>query len=241
MNIYEEKFKIGVEDIDKNRKIKNQAILRMFQDTAGMHSEKVHFGINDIDRTRLSWIVLNWTVHVERRPEYNEIIKVKTWIRETNKIFMYRDFEMYDEKGNTIIIATSQWAFINVDTNKLTKLPKETIDAYGTENESAFKNRTVKKIREPLTYSKITEYKILRKDIDINEHVHNINYLDIAYEALPYDIYIGSEFNNIEILYKKQIKYDDKINSFYQNEKDENIIAIKSKDEKTLHAIIKLY
>ena len=33
------------------------------------------------------------------------------------------------------------------------------------------------------------DYYIQRRDIDINEHMHNLNYLDMAYEILPEDIY----------------------------------------------------
>ena len=35
--------------------------------------------------------------------------------------------------------------------------------------------------------------------------MHNLNYINLAYETLPEDIY-SFDFRNIEILYKKQIK-----------------------------------
>lgn len=241
MNIYEKEFIIGIEHIGKDRKITNKAIMSIFQDIAGMKSEEVHFGINDISTTRLSWIILNWRIKVLKRPIYNERVLAKTWVRNTNRRFSYRDFEMYDNLGNLLAIGTSQWAFINIDTKELTSLPQEAIDAYGKEDRSVFENNNTKKIKEPLQYSNVIEYNILRSDIDVNEHVHNLKYLNMVSEVLPYDIYNGKECNNIEISYKKQIKYNDKINVFYANENNENIIAIKSNDGNIVHAIIKLY
>ena len=32
-------------------------------------------------------------------------------------------------------------------------------------------------------------YNIQRRDIDINQHMHNLSYLDMAYEILPDNIY----------------------------------------------------
>ena len=72
-------------------------------------------------------------------------------------------------------------------------------------------------------------------------HVHNIYYLDFAYEALPEKIYRNDECNNIEIMYKKQIKLGDRIICKYCKEENSHIISIKSEDDKILHAIIKLY
>ena len=37
--------------------------------------------------------------------------------------------------------------------------------------------------------------------------MHNLYYLDLAYEALPEDIYNNKRpFNNVKIVYKKEIK-----------------------------------
>ena len=84
-------------------------------------------------------------------------------------------------------------------------------------------------------------YKVMRRDIDINKHVHNLYYLDFAYEALPENVYNTNKFNNVEIMYKRQIKLDDNIICYYTQNENENIVTIKSEDDKTLHAIIKLY
>ena len=45
--------------------------------------------------------------------------------------------------------------------------------------------------------------------------MHNLNYLLLAYETLPQEIYDSSECNNIEIMYKKAIMLGDSIKCFY--------------------------
>lgn len=241
MAIFERKFTVGVTDININRKIKNKSIIKIFQDVAGMHSDSLHLGINDIDKTKLSWVILGWKIKVLKRPIYNEEVVVRTWIRDGNKISMYRDFEMYDLNGNLLSFGTSKWTLINIETKALTQLSDSIIDLYGEEEKSLFEERKLDKIKEPEDYISSMEYKIPRDFIDVNEHVHNLYYLDMAYEVLPEEVYKSEELNNIEIIYKKQIKYNDKIYCTYTNENNEIIVTIKTTKDNVLHAIIKLY
>ena len=71
--------------------------------------------------------------------------------------------------------------------------------------------------------------------------MHNLNYLSVAYESLPEDAYFSAECNHIEIMYKKAIKLGDTVRCFYSDIDSSHYIAIKSDDNKDLHAIIKLY
>ena len=52
---------------------------------------------------------------------------------------------------------------------------------------------------------------------------------------------MGEELKNLRIMYKKQIKLGDRVKCFYSKQDDGIYITIKSEDEKTLHAIVKLW
>ena len=70
--------------------------------------------------------------------------------------------------------------------------------------------------------------------------MHNLYYLDLAYEALPDEVYNKRPYDSVQIQYKKEIKYGEKVICKYANYNDSHIVAIYSKDEKKLHTIIKL-
>ena len=123
----------------------------------------------------------------------------------------------------------------------MAELTPEIINLYKREDKSVFEERNMPKLKEPASAISKISYPILRSDIDINNHVHNLYYLDFAYEALPEDVYRAEECDNIEIMYKKQIKLGDKMICKYSKENNEHIISIKSEDESVLHAIVKLY
>ena len=95
------------------------------------------------------------------------------------------------------------------------------------------------KLEEPENYSHRVDYKIRKSDIDVNNHVNNLNYLDIASEVFPDDISKLTTCNEFEIFYKHQIKFEDKITAHYNFENDTNYIVVKSEDGKILHSIMK--
>lgn len=240
MAIFTHTFEIGFRDVGKGTKLTNRALIGFLEDIAGMHSNAVGLGLNDVKSTNCSWILLNWKVRIIKRPTYGEQILVKTWSRKSDKIYTYRDFEVFDKDNNLLAIATTKWLLLNVETKKFEKITDEIVSKYEPENISVFKNETeVNKILDPKTYSSCFTYDIQRKDIDMNKHMHNVYYLDIAYEALPSEVYKNCKFNNFEIMYKKEIKFGEKIKCFYSNINDIHYITIKSEDETTLHSIIK--
>ena len=70
--------------------------------------------------------------------------------------------------------------------------------------------------------------------------MHNLNYLQLAYEALPEDVYFGEEKNNVRIMYKHQILLRDRVKCYYINSNGKDIITIKSEDDRVLHSIVEL-
>ena len=103
--------------------------------------------------------------------------------------------------GELCTIATSKWTLIHLEKG-LMRFNDELVEKYQTENKCTFDNFNFEKIKEPENSTLTFEYTVQRRDIDINKHMHNICYLDLAYEALPKDIYENTSFDNIEIIYK---------------------------------------
>ncbi len=241
MAIFEHKFTIGFRDVGKSNKITNKGLLGYLEDTAGMHSDLAGCGLNNIEETNLTWILLNWKVQIFKRPSYGESILVKTWARNTIKFYTFRDFEVYNDKNELIAIATSKWVLMNAKAMSLTRISDELMAKYYPENKTVFGDaKEIGKLDFPNDYSYVLPYKIQRKDIDINKHVHNATYLDFAYEVLPQDVYDNSKIDSFEILYKKETKLGETIKCFYSKINNSHFIVMKTEDEKNVHCVVRL-
>ena len=190
----------------------------------------------------IAWIILNWKLKVLSRPKTNTPLLIKTWIRSENPLFFYRDFEILDESNILVAKASSKWVLFDVNKKGITKIPKEAKEKYTYIDKFAFQQKWNEKLKEPENSTFIINYNVQRRDIDTNNHVNNLYYLDYAIEALPEEIYSTIKFSNVEIMYKHEAKLGDTLSLFYSELENNNyIITIKDKTCKNLHAIVKLY
>jgi len=239
--ILENEYTVKLSEIGKGNKATNKTILSYLEDIGGIHSNKAGYGIFEIEQTHLSWILLGWRLQVIRRPKYAETIKIKTWSKGVIKLYTYREFEVYDEQGNLIIKASSEWVLLDTEKGKIVRIEPELMAKYEPElDKSVFGIEEFDKIKEPDEYQFETQYAVRRADIDVNNHMHNLNYIELANEALPEDVYRGALFNDVKIIYKKEIKYGDIVRCKYAFRDDKHVVVVKNKDESVVHAIIEM-
>lgn len=242
MSIFTYNYIIKYSDIGTNNKITLKAFVDILQEAAIGHSEQAGYGVTNIPKTHLTWLISNWKIEIKSYPHLKDKILVKTWPRSFDRLYSYRDFEVYDEKNNLIAIASSKWFPIDTQSKRIRKITSEISDAYGESIlKSVFSKSFEEKIKEPETLKLNFNYIVQRRDLDTNMHVNNLHYIDYALETIDEDIFNNTGFNNLEILYKKEIKYKEKINCYYSFENNKHVITIKNEDNSILHAIVKLY
>lgn len=239
----ERKFTIALSDLTSFDDLSNQALLSFLENMGGFHSDIAKYGLREIPENNLSWVLLNWKVEIKRRPKYGEELLVKTWVRGFNKFFSYRDFKVYDENNNIVILASSKWSLIDIKAKKIVHLTDEISDAYKPEiSESAFGDIDLPRLKEDKDIEAIKgTHEIYKSMIDFNKHVHNVHYIEIANDAIPDDIYFDMNKDNFEVECKKEIKYGSKVVTCFYETDSYYTIAIKSEDESIVHAIIKYY
>lgn len=238
--IFKEKFKMGLKDIDKNNLLKNRAILEYLENIGSYHSDVAGYGAEYTGKTGIAWVLLGWKLKVLKRPQYGQELEIHTWAKLGSKVATFRDFEIYDNNQNLCAIATSKWTMVDIRKGKITKIDDEVINAYKVESKNVFQKLELEKLKIPSNFDYKTEYTVKRKDIDINGHMHNLYYLDLAYEALPEEIYEKRPFDNVNIQYKKEIKLGEKVICKYAKVENKYNVTIFSEDEKNVHAIVEL-
>lgn len=233
--IYCSNYKIGLEDIGRNNEATNKALLAIMQDIACLHSASVGYGVLEIETKKRAWMLLDWKMEVIKRPKYNDDIKVETWSRKVERLYAYRDFQLKDKEGNIIAIGTSRWIFVDTDRKRPVRLTADIADLYESETDKNVFTEEMEDIKCG-DYLFKKDYCVQRRDIDINQHMNNLSYLDMAYEILPEDIYNTKVFNNIRIVYKKEILYGEKVECYYEEQNNKHIITAKSQGK--INAII---
>ena len=238
--ILEKMYTVGNRDVGNTKKATIKAMMKYLENIACVHSDMVGYGINTIEETGVVWILLDWKFKIIERPKYGQNIKVRTWSRKMEKCSAYRDFKVFDENENVLAIATTKWVLLDASTRKIQRIPEEFTAKYQSEPERNVFGEEIEKLHEIENEEICMQIKTRRTDIDINNHVNNLNYLDLAYEILPEEIY-NSDLKNVRITYKHQTEPGETVNVSYAKIENKNIITIKTENKEKLHAIVELW
>ena len=236
---FERSYRIGVEDIGFENLATNKTILEIMEDIASVHSASVGLGVKEIQENNAAWALIDWKVQVIRRPDYDEEVRAVTWSRKSDRLLAYRDFKLFDKEDNLIAIGSSRWIYMNLEKRRPMKITSDIMDRYESEDDSVFDEEITKiDISNLENLKEITSlnYKLRRRDMDYNGHMHNISYIDIANEVLPEELYFNKHFSHIRVEYKKEIlKDDDVIVKCFQ---DEDRVIITFETESKINAVI---
>lgn len=235
--MFNEKYKISFNDVDSNLKVTNIAFMEYLVSAAGMHSEKVGYGLTNKEQTHLVFLLVGWRVKFIKRPKLFDDISINTWAESFSHSISTRNFEVYVE-DELVAIASSRWILVNSQSHSMAPITKEIMDSFGSEDISVFDESFVK-LKVPDKVDSSFEYTIARRDIDTNDHVNNLKYLELAFELIPYEDYKNNTFSEIIINYKNECKLSDKVICSYSKISDtECTIAIQSVDKTKTHSII---
>lgn len=232
--VFSEKFYVGYSGTNRDLKLSDSAILKMFEDIATMHSEAVGDGMK---ATTARWFLTAYQVKIHKRPELGEHVECRTWSRDLRGFTASREFEIYTESGELAVTAISNWARIDTKTGRPERLTPEIGEIYGTERERAnFPDAWIGKLKEPENYSVEKDYFIDRNLIDANNHMNNVCYLDLVKCILSDDVY-RKEIHSFEIMYRKAVEYAKTVKCCYAEIDKGYIVSVKCDDE--LMAIVK--
>ena len=237
--IFTENYRVGLGDLNAQGKISNKTILKMFEDTAGYHSDSVDNGIASIDKSGAAWVIMSWKLSVLDRPAYGEKLTVQTWSRSMERAHAFRDFRLLNENGKVCAVTSSKWSVIDINSRKIVRIAPEMSELYGSEPTSVFEEWKQDRAAVPESFENVTESTVRRCDTDVIGHMHNLNYYDLALEALPEDIYSEGEADNLTVTYKNEVKIGQAVKCGYYREDEKHCAAILC--EKGVAAVIKMW
>lgn len=205
---YNEKIKIPYYDTDRNHKLKPITLLKYLGEISIVHNSK-SADINKMESLNFAWMLNRWKVKIEKYPKAGETIRVESWISGFEKFYANREFIIYDEENLEIGKATAVWIFIDMNRMRPIRITDKHYNLSNILDHKIFNEFE----RFPLNVdiNSNIEFNIRRSDIDSNNHVNNTKYLDWIIESVPEDIYNTYTLGEIEIQYKKEIKYPNKI------------------------------
>ena len=100
---------------------------------------------------------------------------------------------MKDDKDEVLAAANSIWVYLDTETGRPTRIPKDYAVTSGYGMEPAYPmEQTERKIELPEDYEAYPSFTIIKSNIDSYNHVNNGQYIKLAEEYLPDDFMVRS-------------------------------------------------
>lgn len=212
INTYTEKFKVRAYEVDLTGKATVLTISNFLQEIAGNHAGELGVSVDKLFAKKLTWVLSRLNLKMKDYPFWREEVSITTWPSDSYGKYATRDFEIFNSKNKLLGQATTSWMLID-----LTKMKPITMPDFITTIDRPNRKRAIEDNFEKLPkldqleYQK--KYSVRLSDLDINQHVNNVNYIEWAIETIPIEILQKYKLSQFEISFRAESKYGESVNS----------------------------
>lgn len=204
--MYEYNTRVRLTEVDQDRKMTLAGILNAFQDCSTFHSEDLGVGMDYLEARERMWVLRSWKIQVFRYPCLGEHIRVGTWPYGFGKLTGERNFHLLGRDGKPAAWGDSTWVFMDTGRMRPALVDEEIRAAYETEPGLVMEGEDGP-IRIPEALREGEPFAVHARQLDVNHHVNNGQYVQMAGEYLPKDFWVGQ----MRAEYRKPAVLDDVI------------------------------
>jgi acyl-ACP thioesterase len=201
-------FTVSLHDAGPGGSIKIPVLFNYFQGVTGAHANSIGFGGADILKKGYTWVISRYRLSVIKLPGLFDKFIITTWRSGESGNFAIREFLITDEKGNTLVQATSSWMLLNF-IKKEAVIPSTMYPGYPVNPERALDD-SFSSVPEISRSQYEKEFSVRRYDLDMNNHVNNSIYAAWIIEAGE-DLNEKRALRDIVLNFKGEVRYGESV------------------------------
>ncbi len=189
-------------DADFRRQLKPSALFRYVEQAAADHARA--YGMDDafFKAHHTAFLVGKQAVKINRMPTRAEQLTLVTACEQCKKGSMKRLTRLLDETGEELALVDARWIVVNTDEEKIVRQPSwYTPDFWNVDLDGELPQLVHKTQELTDAGSRTASYSLC----DLNHHVNNSFYLDIACDALPLEAIEAGPLTFAAVKYHREI------------------------------------
>ena len=210
-------------EADANQLMRPTAMLDLMQEAANVNASTLGFGYDEMMNSNTAWVLSRIHVKFNNTPKWRDEVNLKTWHKGVSKLFYLRDFILSDKEGNPMVLATTSWLIIDMNTRRLVR-----------NSDLALSDTAIHAIETPADKVVVPvdiEPELVRKhpvtwsEIDTNGHVNNVKYAVWAIDAVKQEDIKERPLKELLINYDAEVMPGDVVKiSRVRQETEEGIV-----------------
>lgn len=205
-------FEIAPQFVDFQHKVKLSSLVDLILTASGYNADANGFGIRDLNEKGATWVLTRFSLEMSRYPREYEKIQIHTWVEEVHTLNTIRNYRLFDTSGNVIGNSTSVWVMLNIERRRPMELVQlKGIHSYATLEESGIE-RTMK--LNEVGGAPVDSFLVKYSDIDINQHVNTVRYLDWMVNTFSLEEHKKSKVKRLDVNFMSEILFGEHIEVF---------------------------
>ena len=197
-------YRVGFNGLLSDGSLALPGLMTLTQEASLFHTFSIPGTFDYYDENNWVWILTHWQVEIYRYPKVGNQINISTWPVRFKGYFGERGFEATDASGKSLLAANSNWILLDRSTFKPVR-PTELISSkYGAHHPFLLEKDFSLPKHDDFAPLSSHGYTTTRRDIDTNDHVNNVKYLEWVYNHVPDEIYNNYRVNSLKVAYKKE-------------------------------------
>lgn len=224
--IWEKEYFLRASDFDKFNRIKASAILDLFQDAAGQHAQELGLGFDAMIQRSYLWVLTRVKFRIISQPKSYQRVIIKTWPLEPNRLSYRREYCIENEKGERMIVGSSDWVVIHSEKRRFMSVPDLYPFTDGFYEEKMFEDK-IPRVQDFEGEGAPHAVNAGFCELDVNNHVNNTKYANYVFDAIN-----PSEKDEPEIFqidYRKEVLQGTRLNICHK--KQDNTVFAKGQNE----------
>ena len=182
MSIYTESLRLRSKDVDLHRRLRTSQLFTLLQEASIRHTEELGMGREKTLDKGILWVLTLQRCEIERMPEYDEEILLKSWPGQTMHLLFPRYYSMETAAGEKLLKASAIWCLVDQQTRRIVFPERYGVELPGvvTGEEIALPGALA---RENCDRERL--FTVPYSYVDLNGHMNNTRYFDLAEDSIP--------------------------------------------------------
>lgn len=217
--VWNEAFPIRSYDVDFEGRATLPSLCRFMQEAALKHVAHLGIGVSHLRSKSLSWVLARQRITIDEFPSLDETITIRTEPTGKDRIFCYRNFTILDATNNIIGEACTVW-FVMDQQDKNPQRPDSYFTVEFNDGSKGTTPTKLKKLPNPNMADVSKSLKVSYRDLDMNEHVNNVRYIEWIIDSFPLEHIKNHTLRELEINYLAEALYDNEISIGREDKQD---------------------
>ncbi len=186
-----------------------------FQDAAGGYMHEHNWGNDTIHELYgVGWVYTKYRMHMYRRTDYTTPLSLSCWIKADKHVAVIHHELEIREGVELLAEGRLESCLVDMTSRRITKLEAINYDrSLGVVKENHTPDFSRIETRAD-GLEKVYEHTVRYSDMDNNRHMTNLRYIPLLEDAFDPDWYDAHELRDLEIHYRNQCLYGEKLNIY---------------------------